>query len=247
MSVSSPVQQLSSDYVENLAKKWAATARTIFNWRAAGAPLDDDGAMKAWLMSRPKIPRGTAELLMRVQAGPAAVRPPKPRGRVVPTASVKVVDESQLGAAAALRRLAEEERIAHGEWKALVSNPDASIEQVESAAQQWLKISESLRRYELAVEQDRRQSGELLPRADLEAFAQGFLVNFCGSLRVGIESLAPRLAGLDSPQSVWKLLGDAFDRSVAESAGNVAKRPYAGRNCPEWLAKVVGEAVKRHL
>jgi hypothetical protein len=225
------------DLENRLAAKWATCSRTIRNWKAEGAPVDDDGAMRIWLLGRPKVPRGTAELL-RVHEGQRSVRPPKPKRIVVaPTSVAPPNGEGVLGVSGALQRLAEAERSCHDEWRQLVANPEASIEQIEAANQQWIKTGDSLRRYDLAVEQDRRQSGELLPRSDLESFAEGFVTHFVSTLRSSLEAACPRLAGLESPQAVWQVLSAVLTRAVDESATSAQQRPYAGHSCPSWLSQ----------
>src|SRR5208337_854310 len=102
---------------------------------------------------------------------------PKPKRQNIPELSPPAAPAGELGAAAALRRLEQAEFDCHLAWKAALSNPNSTLEEVEAAAGQWKKVGDSLRQYELAVEQDRRTSGELLPRAELEIYVKGFVVN----------------------------------------------------------------------
>jgi hypothetical protein len=152
-----------------------------------------------------------------------------------------------LGAAAALKRLEEDERKLWNRLQALEADPDADCEDVKTCRDAWRKTGDSLRRYELAVEQDRRDSGMLLPRAELEDYAKGFLVNFCQSVQASLESLCPKLAGLPGPGEVWQTLGPAWKRALSEAIEHSAERPHAGRSCPEWLNKAIQEAVDTYL
>ena len=224
-----------------LAKKWGCSNRTIRQWRQEGAPLGDEAAMKPWLLSRHKVPPGTWAILK----GQKSIALEKPKRRIVPTGNEAPSGEP--GAAAALGRLQTQEVESHDRYVALIRDASATAEEIEDARKAYLAIVGTLRQWELAVEQDRRQSGELLPRTDLDAFCRLFLVHFVGSLKAGLESLCPRLAGLDAPGSVWQVLGPSFDRAVDESLRNVATRPFAGHSCPEWLTKAIQDARSANL
>jgi hypothetical protein len=228
-----------------LSRRWNCTDRTIRAWRKAGCPLDSEESTRTWLLGQRQIPAGTAAIL-RPKKAPTAVPVPKQGRRLIPKRDQAPVN-GESGAGAALQRLQEAERAGHEEWKRLLYDPEATVEEIDDSRDAWLKIAQSLRQWELAVEQDRRQSGELLPRADLETFAMGFLSTFAGSLKAGLEAICPRLAGLDAPQAVWSALAPAFNRSLEESAGKAVAWPYNGKVCPEWLSKSVSEAIRRHL
>ena len=54
---------------------------------------------------------------------------------------------------------------------------------IKTSRENWLRISESLRRFDLALEQNRRDSGELIQRSEVEKVLQRF--GWC--LRVAAE------------------------------------------------------------
>jgi hypothetical protein len=229
-----------------LATRWAANTRTIRRWKAEGAPLTNDEAMPAWLRSRRKIPAGTAALLAARPDDARSVTPPKGRGARVVVA-VASGEEPVQGAAAALKRLEEDEARLWQQLCAMEADPGADSEEIGKVRKAWLQTGDSLRRYELAVEQSRRDAGQLLPRAELEEYAAGLIVNFGQSTKASLENLAGRLAGLDSPAAVWALLRPAWDKALTEALANSAARPYSGRECPKWLVMAVQKAMETHL
>ena len=238
--MNAPTNIAKGEIERQLAKRWGCSERTIRQWRMAGAPLGDEVAMKPWLMSRHKVPPGTWAILQ----GKRSIEVAKPKRRVLPT---EAPAEGQLGAAAALERLQVQELQSHARYIAMLQDPAATAEELEEARKVYISMLNPLRQWELAVEQDRRQSGELLPRADLDAFCRGFLANFVGSLKAGFESACPRLAGLDTPGAVWAVLGPAFARALTEATRSASAMPFAGRSAPEWLVKAIARATEEHL
>jgi hypothetical protein len=136
---------------------------------------------------------------------------------------------------------------AYQEMTALLADQDATVEQVAAARKAWLQISEALRRSDLAVEQARRDSGDLVPRDELEIYAQGFVTHFAGSIRAALESIVPLIVGLSTTAELWAILGPALKRATAEAVKHAAERPFRGKTAPKWLAKAVDTAVAAHL
>jgi hypothetical protein len=134
--------------------------RTLKRWKAAGAPLEDDARLRTWLAGRKNLPQSIRDQL----------------GAIVSTDgdSVPVVSNgADGGAAAALRRLEREEVAAYGRLQNAIAAGDTLAAKSERDA--WLKVSESLRKYDLAIEQARREAGELMPRAEVENLISFFV------------------------------------------------------------------------
>jgi serine/threonine protein phosphatase PrpC len=66
---------------------------------------------------------------------------------------------------------------------------------MKEAREGWTKLCESLRKYELLVEQTRREAGELIPKVDMQAWIEIFYFWFTMSLREQAQSLATALSG----------------------------------------------------
>jgi hypothetical protein len=233
---------------EELTKKWACNLRTLQRWRSQGAPLDDDEAMKKWLLSRHRIPPGTARLL-RGEPPPTGgpVPPPKPKSKlrpVLPQADGE--SPSALGAPAALKRLEQAEDAAHKDMLAALADPDATPESIMAARKGWLMLVDSMRRSDAVVEESRRDAGLLVPRSELEDYAQGLIVNFLGSVVGSLERACPQITGLPTPQAVWDVLRPLLTNATNEAVEHTAERPYAGRETPKWLSDAVRAAREMH-
>ena len=72
----------------------------------------------------------------------------------------------ELGAAAALERLEEAERSAYEHWELAMVGGDPFT--VKVARESWLKMTESLRRYDASIEEARRQAGATLAKEEAE-------------------------------------------------------------------------------
>jgi hypothetical protein len=209
---------------EKLALKWACDCRTIRRWRKAKAPFTSEKRMRSWLAGRQHLPPGTVALLESLRASeratdPAVIRAPH-----------------REGAAGALKRLEEAEAEAYATFnRATASGDDVAI---KAARENWLRISESLRRFDLAIEQNRRDSGELILRSEVEHALQQ--VGWCmrTASRQVTDSMGMSLVGeLD----VHKI------RICIERAGySVAIASYscaAACGAPAWVIKALSQDV----
>ena len=242
---------------KRFAKKWRCSQAIIKSWEAEGAPLTaPDRDMRAWLKTRQSVPAGTKLLLDRyIRNNPNAPpvssrrlrgsRRSSPKPSSVP--SVQPTNGHIRGAAAALHRLELSEIQSYEELQTLLADPDATTRDVEDARTSWLKTSEALRKYDLAVESARRDSGMLVPREVLESVAKGLVVNMVGPIQAALDALAPRLAGLPSAVEVWKVLSPAYKRAVQSALKAVATHPYEGHMAPDWLVKAVQDAISANL
>lgn len=144
---------------EPLAERWACTTRTIRNWRKAGAPLSSEAKMLVWLASQRSIPERTQAILDSHRAEAVSRQALKPQ--LLPT-----------GAAQALKRLEEmEARYFTGLCAAHESGDPVEIKRSHEL---WRTTSEQLRKTDLVIEQDRRQSGELIAKKDVEVLLREF-------------------------------------------------------------------------
>ena len=115
------------------------------------------------------------------------------------------------GAAQALKRLETTELQAFERMQsAIVSgNPLAIRETRES----WLKISESLRRFDLMIEQNRRDAGELVPVTEINKFIRSFVSYMQVALTYRAESLVNEVMGKDE-LSMCRALRTLFDMTL---------------------------------
>ena len=131
--------------------------------------------MASWLAARKNLPPKTREML-QAEADSARV------ARAVPDPKLP------RGSGAALRRLEEMEAQSYGELQAALAIGNAIG--IKLAREGWLKTSESLRRFDLVLEQHRRTVGETVSRAMVEKA----LNKLTWLLRIQGKLIAPQLA-----------------------------------------------------
>jgi hypothetical protein len=137
----------------------------------------------------------------------------KRRKRCTP-APVKAAGELAIGAAANLRRL---EQCEASDYQAMLDANAAGDELLARVKRDaWLKSSDALRRHDLAVEQSRRDAGELVHREEVRRLFKAFGMALYHAA-AGLESLAPEVAGMGDPYQIWGIL-----HKTALSFGSVA-------------------------
>jgi len=164
----------------------SVSPRTLKRWKAQGAPLGDDSRLRAWLAGRKNLPQSIIAQLGDTMSAD---------GDSVPIVS----NDGNGGAAAALRRLEREEVSAYGRLQSAIASGDPLAAKSERDA--WLKVSESLRKYDLAIEQARREAGELMPRAEVE----GLISFFVGCAPLLSHEEAEQLAGQLAGSTEWPI------------------------------------------
>jgi hypothetical protein len=149
-----------SDYPKTdkaIAEFWNVKIRTLYRWKGSGAPITNHKEMLTWLAGRKNLPRAVLE---RIKL---------PAGKNVSSNG----SGGTPGAASALKRLEGSELQAFDRLQAALARGNPL--EIRECRENWLKISESLRRFDLLVEQNRRDAGELVPIAELEKFIGRFL------------------------------------------------------------------------
>jgi hypothetical protein len=208
--------------------------------------------MAEWLRGRAKIPRGTAALLAQKPGDPPparAVPPPadKAKAKIRPMPARPAGEPVREGAPEALKRLAGEEARQWTRLRDMEADPEADAEEIEKVRKNWHRAGGSLRAYDLAIENSRRDAGLLVPRKELEDYAKGLVVHFVGSVYATLEMAAPRLAGLPGPGEVWQVLDPLLAEAVKLAVEHTAARPYGGRIAPKWLMEAIEAALEAHL
>jgi hypothetical protein len=201
--------------IADIAETWGCSERTAARWKAQGAPLDNSARLRTWLAGRKNLPAATKSKLAvearEVRANLAAATEPT----------------GEVGAAAALRRLEETEAVSFRLLQAALKTGDPV--EVKIARENWLRIGDSLRKYDIQVAAERRNSGELLPRAELEAHVSHFVQWLKIAAVRTADSLANQLAG----ESVAEM-SESLKRLLLESMLN-GFAALAVANCPARL------------
>jgi hypothetical protein len=106
--------------------------------------------------------------------------------------------------------------------------------EIRNAREGWLKVGDSLRRYDLLVERERRQSGEMVNRTEIERHVSAFVQFFKIAARRTSAALAPDLAGLTTPAEVCDLLDKGLLDQIINACVGFASQPCKAQ-VPEWF------------
>ena len=162
---------------KEIACFWGVPVRTVYRWKSDGAPVQSYDEMLAWLSTRKNLPRAVLEKIKL---------PTQPD-----VSSSPVSGDS--GAAAALRRLESTELQAFARLQKALA--DGNPLMVRECRESWLKISESLRRFDLLVEQSRRDAGELVPIGEMQKFFRHFIASMQIAFTLGAERITNEICG----------------------------------------------------
>lgn len=197
--------------IENarLAKQYNVTDRCVRGWKQSGMPTGNPEAQREWLASRQRMPKVADVLPDAVDIDAAAI--------VAPTLT---------GAAAVLKRLEESEAAAHRRLQAAYASNDAL--QIRNCRENWLKLTEAVRRYDAAVIAQRRIQGETVKRADveqaLETIGQWWF-NLCISQANQLPTLVQGACVTEARGVIRRAMLDGMQTTMAASAAHVPDFP----------------------
>lgn len=132
------------------------------------------------------------------------------------------------GLGPALRRLESAELAAYTRLQRAIGGPDEG-----PARKSWLAISEQLRRSDLALEQNRRDAGELVPRAEGELAIEATSRMFCIGARQILLAFSERLR----PMPDRELLATELHRCLSTWAGTVGAFATGAHQLPSWASE----------
>lgn len=144
------------------------------------------------------------------------------------------------GAAQSLKRLEQAEAEAFRDLRAAQASGDLSA--IEEARRWWLRCSEQLRKHDLAIELDRRASGELVPRSEVERILKAAGWFLCTAWGKGIDAAAGQLGGSD-PHAVLATLTKVFDATRLVGLAGCKTWAFEGKTCPDWMHATLTAAV----
>jgi hypothetical protein len=205
-----------------IAHAWGCSTRTASRWAREGAPLGDSTRLKRWLASRKNLPAQTKAILTeqsRARRAQVVALEPEP-------------DAPKVGAPAALRRLEQGEDETYRIYRSAISSGDPIS--IKLALENWLKVGDSLRRYDLLVESNRRDAGELVPRKEIEAHVSAFVHWFKIACRRTVNALAPNLLAMQSPAEVQLVLEHSFFEDILNALAALGNAPCKNK-LPDWF------------
>jgi hypothetical protein len=221
--------------VDRACKITGKASRTIRRWAKQGLDLGNLDQVLAWSEQK--------EHKIEEIASPAeleAVKTEQDDAR--PAVDLKILDRlpapGEEGAAAALKRLQGLETIFYSRLLAELSQANRP-DLVTSAQNDYNKVTESLRKYEAAVEMTRRDLGHLLPKREAENGARAAALWFRLAWRLWLSSAIPDLLPLASdPRSFKQKAEHTFSEILAAALRNSAQ---AKLSIPEWAMLVIRE------
>jgi hypothetical protein len=215
---------MTEKHAQKLAKRYATTPRTIRAWSADGAPVDGEAAMVAWLSTRKHIPRGTEGWLNERRAAARAEAPID----AAKLAALSEVDLSE-GAGPALRRLENAEVAAYQALQAALKRGDRI--EIKGARETWIRVGDSLRKYDLILRDSGRMENESITRKELDRvlFWHGL------ALRTGFASLTQR-ATITLRQAGLREVADALEK-ISMTAIVAAGAAVGAQDVPKWIVE----------
>lgn len=229
-----------------LATIYACSERSIRNYRAEGAPLHDPAAMFEWWASRKNLPKGAAAKgLSAIQAAFTDVVGPAPASKPVsaPSGSVELpatslAEDVPAGAAHELRWL---EKLAVEARRNLIharggGDPVAMKQTLDA----YLKITESLRKFDNQVAAERRDAGEMVARAQIEFVLRGVIVWTRRGIEDFINEACLRVAECEKPEDVYTIIAEPLRRSL-DAAVDASARSM--NHTPAWVCNAMKEGL----
>lgn len=206
-----------------LATIYSCSERSIRNYRADGAPLGDPAAMWAWWSSRKNMPRAVASKgLDAIRDAFAAVVGTVPAGTVASArtevstlGAMDVPADLPAGAQHELRwleALAVEAR--HNLVRARGSNDPVAMKQALDA---YLKITEGLRKFDNQVTADRRDSGEVVTRVQVENPITALTVWLCRGVENYLNGACLRIAEAEQPEEVYAIIAEPLRQCLGQA------------------------------
>ena len=232
---------------------YGCSTRTIARYRAAKAPLDDPAAMMAlWASNKLTPPSASQKGQDAILADYAAAtgkpvrqteeKPPASKPGPLPgffasafgSAATAAPGSMEEGAPAALRRLQTMEVDA----KRTLQGIDQKAEPLtyKAALNNYLRISESLRKFDLLVEQNRRDAGELVPRGEAEIACELAAMWLRLAVRTFINNTVPKLKAATDEAVIVRLIEDGMGAAVEV---NLRRAPNCQQPLPPWAMAAI--------
>jgi len=205
------------------SKLYGVALSTVKRWRTRGLDLDNPEDVEAYRTQKTqgrKTGKEKAE-----QEGEEDFSFPKPK--------VDKKGKAEAGAAAALARLEEMEVAAYDQmaWAMKKGKPFA----IKAARENWLKLGDSLRRYDTMIAEARRATGATLPRVEVERV----LTVLAWFLRMGARQIAiaeaKDFAAEDRPGIIARKLEDLFGESMLNATIGLIATGEGKTEIPDWI------------
>jgi hypothetical protein len=209
--------------IQAIAELYNVSYHTAGEWLKKGCPKESGTEQDKWVASQKRTHNKSLD-------NTTAVNTP------VKQHTPQLSDKS--GASQALSRLEAEELFYYNELENAKASGDAMG--IRTARDNWLKIGDSLRKYDIALEEARRTSGVSIPKdmvlKVIHRFAQASRVALIKSK----QSVAPQLAAESDVVKIDKLIDKLLGQVWVDATNDML-----GNEIPDWLKQsIVGELNK---
>jgi hypothetical protein len=221
--------------IGSLARELGRSVRTLKRWEQNGINLANHDEVKAHAEKQDARTIGASRNRARARTSGEEYQSRKP------SPDRPDVSGGNIGAAGALQRLATTERTLYHRLQTALKDGNALA--IADARTDWLQVSESLRRYDIAIEQSRRESGELIPRSESEMAVRMASVWLRLTWMKWLESWMPDIIAIGSQEgsglreAKHKALG-TFDEILEVQLQNALN---ARGTLPEWAIALIKE------
>jgi hypothetical protein len=218
---------------------WGVSISAVQRWKREKAPLDSTESMIAWLSNKKRLTdkcRARIAQVVKEAANELDAPESEPERRPVRP------PEAQ-GAGAALRRLEAQETMSYERFIALTQAKVLDHAAIKAAREEWLKIGDALRKYDLMVEANRRDSGELLPRAEWARMARAIVFWWNHGINRAMDEVCERCVNLPDAVAAWKIL-DAHLVARWGEAFSFACQRDSSISLPKWAVDEVMAALR---
>jgi hypothetical protein len=229
--------------LDSRAKEVGCSTPTLTTWRRAGAPISDDAPLRDWLVSVGK--RVPDALLRRINEAGEKEDPAAPKSdpaaweEFLKQAGAKLDDNPK----AALGELTRARGFASFMWERAAKAGNRS--EVKFWADQLAKFEGVLHDAQLRAKKLGIDSGDLLPKAEVERIAWALAFWLMRSTDQHLDALTSKLSKLfpgAAPEDIRRALEPELltDRWLVPFAK--AAKIQAGTTVPDWLVSKMREA-----
>jgi hypothetical protein len=223
--------------VKQLADRLGKHLATIFRWLNQGLDLDSEDSIQQFLSGKKRRRNPNAVRKSEKKNTSAAPVADPQELEHVPQSDLNLIELAPVGrrgAAAALQRLEEIEERAHARLMRAIEAGNQF--QVKAAQEFYLRTSETLRRLDLAVETERRNSEEQVPKRQAEAIS----LHIAEWLRIAfaqfLSSESRSLLGIKDPAEFRLYAIDRF-RGIVFAAVKTSRKTNSP--IPTWAEAMV--------
>jgi len=215
---------------KHYAEEFGISPNTFANWLRRGAPYQNEGKMKTWLLNLQRRPKGaTAWLKERGINVPARKR--KPKDAEAETKGLKTSEDFR----------------DYYRLKLSEATETNDTDSVKFWSELHLKTDESIRRTEAHSAKLGIDNGTTLPRAEVERILRAVFYAGNACVQGSLTSVAEHLAAIDNPASLYHAMKPIVVGGRLFAGFDKVKNVQGGPNVPPWVIDCVKLEAQQYL